>query len=147
MANEELNPYVSSETTEIPLADQLIAEQNLFGTILGSIVGAIPGFIIYLVLIPYPFYAVIAYFLPGVFVGFFASFMGRGIDKIHRIIAAAITFLFLLVMFFWFELSGPGFGLSFINCVVAGFTANRWLSRGQEDALFEYKIGLKREKI
>lgn len=147
MANDELNPYVSSETTEIPLADQLIAEQNLFGTILGSIVGAIPGFIIYLLLIPYPFYAVIAYFLPGIFVGFFASFMGRGIDKIHRIIAAVITFIFLLVMFFWLELSGPGFGLSFINCVVAAFTANRWLNREQEDAVFEYKIGLKREKI
>ncbi|NVJ59140.1 MAG: hypothetical protein HWE27_02060 [Gammaproteobacteria bacterium] len=148
MTEESSNLYSSSDTSELPLSEQLISEQSIAGTILGSIIGAIPGFIIYLLLLVFfPFYGVLSYFIPGVFIGFFAGFMGRGLTKLHRLIAALITLSSLLILYFIFEFKTLVLGLSMINCVLAAMLANRRLNREQEDAVFEYKIGLKREKI
>lgn len=145
MTEEANNPYLSSTSSELSLSDQLIAEQNLWGTVIGSFIGAIPGFLIYLMLLVlFPFYSVLAYFIPGLFIGFFAGFMGRGLTKLHRLIAALITLLCLFVLYLVFELKTMVLGLSLINCVLAAVLANRHLNREEEDAVFEYKIGLKR---
>ncbi len=146
MTDPELNPYASSTTTEISLEQRLIAEQNLFATLLGSLVGAVPGFLIYLWLVNYPFYAMIAYFLPGLFIGFFAGFMGRGIDKRHRVMSALVTLGCVLFIGWLLELTSVALGLSFINCVVAALTSTRRLSREEDDALFNYKIGYQPRK-
>lgn len=143
---DSFDPYKSTETTEISLTQKLITEQNIFGTILGSLVGAVPGFIIYLWLLSFPLYALLGYFIPGLFIGLFAGFMGRGIDKIHRVISALVTLLAVIVVALLFDISKAAIGLSLINCIVAAFCSTRWLTREQEDAVFDYKIGYKPDR-
>lgn len=143
---DSFDPYKSTETTEIPLEQKLIAEQNIFGTILGSLVGAVPGFLIYLWLLSFPFYAVMGYFIPGLFIGLFAAFMGRGIDKVHRLASAAVTVIIASVIVIVFDTDSSIIALSLVNAVVAAFSATRWLSREQEDAIFDYKIGYRKTK-
>ena len=140
------NPYQSSSTSELTLEQKLIAEQSLIGTVIGSVIGAVPGFTLYLLLAVFPFYALLGYFIPGLFIGLFAGFMGRGIDKIHRVISALVTLLAVIVVALLFDISKAAIGLSLINCIVAAFCSTRWLTREQEDAVFDYKIGYKPDR-
>jgi len=89
----------------------------------------------------FPFYAVLGYFIPGLFIGLFAAFMGRGIDKVHRLASAAVTVIIASVIVIVFDTDSSIIALSLVNAVVAAFSATRWLSREQEDAVFDYKIG------
>ncbi|WMS86171.1 hypothetical protein [Pleionea litopenaei] len=138
----EFDPYQSSETTEISLADQLISEQNIWGTALGTFIGAFPGMLAYLLLLSFPMFAVVCYVVPGLSMGLFASFMGRGLTKIHRVVSALTGLVILLGIGYLLQLTSATIGLTLINCVIAAMLANRFLTREQADAVFDYQIGL-----
>ncbi|WP_144392646.1 hypothetical protein [Pleionea sediminis] len=146
MSDPDLNPYASSTTSELTLEQRLLSEQSLTGTILGSLAGAIPGLLIYFLLIPYPLFSFTVYFLPGLLIGFFAGFMGRGIDKIHRVVSASITLLCISIVSWLLDLPSAAIGLSFINCIIAALISVRRLTREEADALFNYKIGYQTKK-
>jgi len=144
--DEHFDPYKTTDTVEIPLKDRLLAQQNLTATIVGSVIGVIPAILLYLFLLSFAFYSIFAYALPGVIVGLFASFIGRGIDRIHRFVAGAVMLGALLMATWWFRLDTSILLFSLVNVVLAVTFASRRLNREEEDALFDYKIGLDRPK-
>lgn len=141
----DTNPYESSDTTEISLEQQLISEESMLGTVVGAVIGAVPGFSAYLILIGIESFYYLAYIVPGIMVGMFARFMGRGIKKKHNLIAAIITFVGVITVHGIVFLPPGAEWLSLINVVLAGALSGRRLSRAQSDAVFDYKIGLKKD--
>ena len=65
------------------LRDKLIGQESMTGTFFGSVIGAIPGSVLYWVLIVGGLPVLLASFVPGIFVGFGARFLGRGILDKH----------------------------------------------------------------
>lgn len=130
-----------SKSEKERLRDELISQESVIGTFFGSVIGAVPGFVVYLLFLMQGFPSFLATIIPGVFAGFGARYLGRGILDKHSRIAAIVVFT--LHMAFWWLAQLPlmAIGLAIPSAVVALFLAPRKLTHEQELAVYEYRIG------
>lgn len=141
-----MDPFKSSDTSDISLADLLISEQNIWGTALGTLIGFTSGFMLYAFFFPNPqnFFEVVAsYFIPGLSMGLFANFMGRGITVKHRLVVLGCGLILFIIADLILE-GTVSFGLMTANLMSAALISNRFLTREQSNAVFDYQIGIER---
>ncbi len=131
----------SQKSEKEQLRDQLIADESTAGTLFGSVIGGLPGIIVYGLLIMDGFPIFLASFIPGIFAGFGARFLGRGILDRHGRIAAAVVFLFQVAFWWLAQLPLLAIGFSVPGVIVALFIAQRKLTRDEEMAVYDYRIG------
>ncbi len=139
---ETLSPEsLAPKTEKEQLRDKLIGEESLKGTFFGSIIGAVPGFALYLLLLSGGAHPIITFFIPGIFVGFGARFLGRGIRDVHGRIAALVVLVALGAFWWYFEAPLIAVGFAVPNVLIALLLAPRKLTREEGAAVFDYRIG------
>ena len=123
------------------LRDKLIGQESMTGTFFGSIIGAIPGFVLYWMLIIGGLPVFLASFIPGIFVGFGARFLGRGILDKHGRMAGAVVFVFQTGFWWLAQLPLLAIAFSIPGVIIALFIAPRKLTHEEEMAVYDYRIG------
>lgn len=131
----------TTKTEREALRDRLISEERVTGTLIGGVIGAVPGFVLYAALMSAGVVPVIAYFAPGVFVGYGARFLGRGIRPIHGRVAAFVVLVFLAAVWWFLGLDALALAFSLPNVLIAGLLAPRKLTRDEGAAVYDYRIG------
>jgi len=134
-------PEDSLKSEKELLRDRLIRQESTAGTIFGSVIGAIPGFVLYWMFIMQGFPVFLASFIPGIFVGFGARFLGRGILDKHGRIAGTVVFVVQTV--FWWLAQLPLLAIAFAipGVTIALFIAPRKLTHEEGMAVYDYRIG------
>ncbi|MEN7343379.1 MAG: hypothetical protein AAAFM81_10570 [Pseudomonadota bacterium] len=139
----EFRPYAPPAASNLsdapPLATQLLDEQSLVGTVVGAVSGGVPGYVFYTMVVLSNVAPAIAFFIPGVVIGFGAKWVGRGLTVMHALVAAGIALLGLLSCLFFVKLTPVGFLMSLPNVLIAGLLAKRSLTREQAKALYDYR--------
>ncbi len=136
-----MNARNEEQQQQIQLAQGLLEQQSLAGTIVGSLIAAIPAAATYIVIFSLPAILYVSLVVPGVIIGLGARFMGRGLSLKHNLIAALVALATVIAVGWYLKMSALWFFASFVNVPAAGILASRNLDRDQRKAMaiYEYK--------
>ena len=139
--NDSISLEDSLKSEKELLRDKLISRESTIGTLFGSIIGAVPGFVLFWMFVVQGFPVFLASFIPGIFVGLGARLLGRGILDRHGRIAGAVVFV--VQTFFWWLAELPLLAIAFSipGVIAALFIAPRGLTHEEGMAVYDYRIG------
>ena len=142
-SDEDFRPYAPPAAENLsdapPLATQLLDEQSIVGTFVGAVSGGVPGYVFYTMVVLSDLAPAIAFFIPGVVIGFGAKWVGRGLGLLHTLVAAGVALLGLLICLFFIKLTAVGFLMSLPNVLISVFLETRIYNREQAKALYDYR--------